>query len=177
MRLSLLCKAQWESRVDRTLRELDDSRFNRFLESQDYGSGLDCIAVFFVCLDPSPDLKQEIELKREKSFYRDERILYMDIMLDLPTMRGFSVVDFASRRQIVAQRLAKCEILSRFDVADFRDREAFVRTFAPGFLGWIEIRSSAKRNGVVQRCLAHSSERLRGPPSNLFRGDIRVFRR
>ena len=128
MRLSISCKAHWESRIDRTLRELDCLRFNEQLENRDYGSGLDRIAVFFVCLDPSLNARQEITLRREKSFFRDEKILYIDIMLDLPTMKGFDVVDFASRRQIVAQRLYRevPEILSQQDISDF-DRSAFVR--------------------------------------------------
>ena len=142
MRLFLTCDADWESRVDQILRELSKSGYRERFESRDYGSGLDCVAVIFMCRNPSLNFKQRIQLKKEKNAFREEKTLYMDIMLDLPTMKGFDRTDQASRKRIMAQRIYDevPEIVSRYNIADF-DRETFSRDLRAWIdeLGWREL--------------------------------------
>ncbi|CAN5785335.1 hypothetical protein BH09VER1_BH09VER1_18220 [soil metagenome] len=133
MRLSILCDIHWESRVDLILNELPDYR-ERF-ESRDYGRGLNCIAVILMCRNPELNFKRRIKLKNEKGAFREEKVLYMDIMLDLPTMSAFDRTDRGSRRKIIAQRLYDevPEVLSRYKIADF-ERDAFIADFR----SWID---------------------------------------
>ena len=82
-----------------------------------YGAGLNWIVVVLMCQDP------ELNLKRRIRHAKKESTLYMDIMLDLPTMKATSPEE---RKRIVAQRLFDevPEVLSGYRIPDF-DKDSF----------------------------------------------------
>jgi vacuolar-type H+-ATPase subunit F/Vma7 len=85
--------------------------------SKSYGMGLLGIGIVLMCQDP------ELSLKRRIRHSKKESKLYMDIMLDLPTMKVASPED---RKRIVAQRLFDevPKVLSGYKIPDF-DKEVF----------------------------------------------------
>jgi hypothetical protein len=127
MRLFLSCDADWESRVDQILGDLSKTGYRERFESRDYGSGLGCVSVIFICRDPLLNFKQRIKLKKEKNSLRVENTLHMDIMLNLSTMKSFDRTDRASRKRIIMERLYDevPEVLSRYQISDF-NRDAFI---------------------------------------------------
>jgi hypothetical protein len=112
MKLNVLADIDWESRVDQTLHSLSDLGYRDFFAEKDYGEGLLGVIVVFMCQDPGLHLKRRIRMVKK------ERRLYMDIMLDLPTMKA---ADPALRQRIVAERLLKevPEVVSRYKIDDF----------------------------------------------------------
>lgn len=130
MRLLLTCDAEWESRVDKVLRDLVDSNYEERFASRDYGCGLNCIAVTFVCRDPDLNFAQRVEFRTEKSLFGEENILYMDIVLNLDIMTAFALANLDSRKQVMVQQMRQevPKILSRYDIPDF-DREGFIKDF------------------------------------------------
>lgn len=139
MQLKFSCDADWDSRLDQALNELSRYEYRERFESKDYGPGLDRIFVLFVCRDPSLNFQQRIELKTDKNAFRDEKVLRMDILLDLPTMRSFDRTDQASRKKIIGDRIYDevPEIISRFDIPNF-NREEFIDDLRAWIdeLGW-----------------------------------------
>ena len=130
MQLKLLCKANWESRVDMMLRELSKTGYRERFESRDYGPGLDCVCVMFICLEPSLKVEQGIELTKQKNSLKDETVLYIDVILDLPKFKALDRGD-PSRKRIMAQCLYDevLATLSRYEIPEF-DRDAFVAEFS-----------------------------------------------
>jgi hypothetical protein len=114
MKVVVLAKMNWESKVDHAMKVLD---LKSFFEGRDYGSSVTALGIAFVCLDPALNLKQEV------SFSKEERMLLMDIMLHLPDMLPLS---HAERRRILADRLVTevPEQLRRHRFPDF-DYAAF----------------------------------------------------
>jgi hypothetical protein len=97
---------------------------------EDYGVGLVGVVIVLTCRDP------KLNFKRRVRFAKKERKVFLDIMLDLPTMIAASP---EARKREVAQRLFNevPEVLSRYKIPDF-DKDAFVadlRTWIDG-LGW-----------------------------------------
>jgi hypothetical protein len=96
----------------------------------DYGSGLDGVCVVLMCQRP------ELNLRRRVRYSRKDKTVYMDIMLNLPTMEAASPEE---RMHEVAQRLWNevPEVLSRYKIPDF-DRVRFVADFREWIdgLGW-----------------------------------------
>jgi len=92
-----------------------------------------------MCRDPLLNFDQRIELRSDKNAFRDEKTLSIDIMLDLPTMKGFHLTDQASRKRIMAQRIYDevPEIVSRYNIPDF-DSETFIEDLRTWIdeLGW-----------------------------------------
>jgi hypothetical protein len=84
------------------------------------------VTVVFMCLDKELGLKKRIKL------VKSEKKLYMDIMLDLPTMKSATP---EARRREVAQRLYDevPEVLAKYKIPDF-NRDAFVADFR----AWID---------------------------------------
>ena len=126
MRLNILADSHWESNLDKVLNDLSDFEFRRHFAALDYGAGLLGVTVVFMCQDPALNLKRRIRHAKKESK------LYMDIMLDLPTMKAASPEE---RKQIVAQRLFDevPEVLSGYKIPDF-DKESFIAEFR----AWIE---------------------------------------
>lgn len=92
-----------------------------------YGASLLGICIVLMCQDPALNLKRRIRHSKKES------MLYMDIMLDLPTMKAASPEE---RKRLVMQRLhgEVPEVLSRYKIPDF-NKEAFVADLRE----WIEI--------------------------------------
>jgi vacuolar-type H+-ATPase subunit F/Vma7 len=126
MRLNILADSHWESNLDKVLNDLSNFEFRRHFEALNYGAGLHGVTVVFMCQDPALNLKRRIRHSKKESK------LYMDIMLDLPTMKAASPEE---RKRLVAQRLFDevPEVLSGYKIPDF-DKEAFNAEFR----AWVE---------------------------------------
>ncbi|HOY69382.1 MAG TPA: hypothetical protein PL131_03050 [Methylotenera sp.] len=112
MKFFITSDANWESKVNVTLHALSDFGYKDFFAGKDYGEGLAEIAVFYMCRDPALNFKRRVRLSKK------DKVLYMDIMLDLPTMVE---ADFKLRKRIVAEKLLAevAEVLSKYKVTDF----------------------------------------------------------
>ncbi len=117
MRFNILADSHWESNLEKVLNELSDFGFRRHFEALNYGAGLHGLTVVFMCQDPAMNLKRRLKLSKKESK------LYMDIMLDLPTMKAALPEE---RKRMVAQRLFDevPEVLSGYKIPDF-NKEAF----------------------------------------------------
>ncbi len=118
MRLGILADVDWQSKIDRTVLELADFKFRQHFEPLDYGEGLAGLTVIFMCRDPAHNFKRRLKLSKK------ERSLYMDIMLDLESMKSATP---EARKREVAQRLFDevPEVLSGYKITNF-NRDAFV---------------------------------------------------
>ena len=132
MKLNILGDTHWESKVDQIIDALTDLDYRSYFEELDYGSGLHKVAVFLMCQNPELNLKQRIRLSKK------EKILYMDVMLDLPTMKS---VDMPTRKRIVAEKLIKeiPSIISKYKLPDF-DTPKFIADLHAWIhsIGWLD---------------------------------------
>lgn len=82
-----------------------------FVEKRYGDSGLELFVVL-MCRDPRWKFKQRIR------FDRKDNCLYMDLMLDLPTMSG---ANFETRRRIVAEKIVSevPAIIGKYKLKDF----------------------------------------------------------
>lgn len=112
MRFNILSDIDWESKVDQPLAALSKLGYFEFFGERNYGDGLHGITVIFMCQDPNLNLKRRLRLSKK------EKKLYMDIMLDLPTMKE---ADSTQRQKIIADRLAVevPEVLAKYKIDDF----------------------------------------------------------
>jgi hypothetical protein len=118
MRFNILSDTFWESKVEEALEELLKLEYFEYFREKFYGEGLLGVTVLFMCQDPSLNLKRRIRLSKV------ERKLYLDIMLDLPTMKA---ADPLSRKRIIANLLRKevPEVISKYKISDF-DSSRFI---------------------------------------------------
>jgi hypothetical protein len=118
MRLNLLSDAHWEAKVGKILDELSSTGYRQLFEAREYGKGLGGITVVFMCQEPSLNLKQRVK------FAKQDKKLYIDIMLHLDEMK-MATPDV--RRRIVVERLADevPAILHKYSFEDF-DEPRFV---------------------------------------------------
>jgi hypothetical protein len=118
MILNILCDAHWESGLERVSKDLSSTGYRNAFEERDYGQGLVGVVVILMCRDPS------LHFKRRIRFKKSEKMLYIDIMLNLDQMRQ---VEHMERKKIVVQRLADevPAILRRYSIPDF-DEVCFV---------------------------------------------------
>ena len=121
MRISIVCDAHWEARLDRVLSAFSSSGYKSMFASRYYGNGLHGVSIVLMCREPSLTFKQRIR------FARKEKRLYMDIMLDLDAFRQMGDDE---RRQNVVDRLGDevPAILRKYSIADF-DCGRFVSDF------------------------------------------------
>ncbi|MFT3684298.1 MAG: hypothetical protein QM783_05120 [Phycisphaerales bacterium] len=82
--------------------------------SKEYGVGLAGIGVVLMCRNP------ELNFKRRIRFSRKEKILYMDVMLDLAQMRESH---HNERKQIVFARLIEevLAVVRKYSISEFDD--------------------------------------------------------
>jgi hypothetical protein len=101
---------------------------------RDFGPGLVGLGLVLVCQDSSLNLKRRIR------FARKEKMLYIDIMLDLDQMRS---ANEEVRKQIVARQLSQevPEVVSKYSIPDF-DQVCFFEEFKK----WIEEIAKASTN-------------------------------
>lgn len=126
MRFNILADSHWESNLDKVLNELSDFGFRRHFEALNYGAGLHGVTVVFMCQDPALNLRRRIRHAKKESK------LYMDIMLDLPTMK---VASSEELKRVVAQRLYDevPEVLAGYKILDFNKG-----AFAADLREWID---------------------------------------
>jgi hypothetical protein len=100
------------------LNELSGTGYHSLFEEREYGEGLHGIVVGFICRDP------KLNFKRRVRFAKKEKMLYMDIMLDLDQMRK---INHDARKRIVVERLADevPSTLRKYSFPDF-DEARFV---------------------------------------------------
>lgn len=118
MRFNLLLDHEWDSKVDQVLHALDDLGYRDYFSQRDYGSGLAGVTVVFMCRDPDLIFKRRIRMDKK------EKKLYMDLMLDLPSMKD---ADRATRQRHMIDRLDKevPEVLAKYKLEDF-DKARFI---------------------------------------------------
>ena len=94
--------------------------------AREYGDGFHCVVVVLMCRNP------ELNFKRRIRFAKKEKTVFMDILLELPTMNALEPED---RKRIVAQRLFDevPDVLSKYKIPDF-DKDAFIADFR----AWID---------------------------------------
>jgi len=100
-----------ESGLAPIITEMSGATRQYFL-SKDYGIGLLGIVVVLMCQD------QDLKLKRRVRFARNDKKLYLDIMLDLDQMKRS---DPKLRKRIVAERLIDevPQVLGKYSLSDF----------------------------------------------------------
>jgi hypothetical protein len=96
MKFRILCNTDWEAKLDKVLSNLSALGFKSFFEKKQYGNALDGVVVVLMCRDSAYQLKQRIR------FYKAEKTLYMDIMLNLDEIK---TLEQPERNRLVAQRL------------------------------------------------------------------------
>jgi hypothetical protein len=116
MRFNILSDIDWESRVDKTLDVLTKLGYRDYFDQKNYGEGLAGVVVGFICQDPELNLKRRIRLAKK------EKMIFMDIMLDLPTMKAANP---ELRQRIVAERLIKevPEVVLKYKINDFDSKQ------------------------------------------------------
>jgi hypothetical protein len=126
MKLFLSGDVDWESGADVVRSELAKFDEVPFLAERPYGSLVQEVAIFLICQREELGLRQRVRLDRKN------RILYMDVMLDLNSMKTASQQE---RRRIVATRLV--DEVSRV-VSKYASNEFNAAMFSSDFRRWIE---------------------------------------
>ena len=130
MRLFISGDSWWEARLGPALGDLVDLKYRQYFEERDYGTGLSGITVIFMCHQP------EYLFKRRLRFSRKDKVVSMDIMLDLAVMQPASP---AERKREIAQRLFDevPVVMSKYKIDDFKT-EAFIGDFRAWIdgIGW-----------------------------------------
>jgi hypothetical protein len=126
MVVNLLGDYRKESNLDEVFQKFSALGLRKYFLEKNYGDGLKVVAIFLMCQDPALNLKQRIRHSKK------DKILYMDLMLDLGTMVQ---ADEASRLKLVARKMISeiPEIFSKYKLPDF-DKEEFIADFK----SWIE---------------------------------------
>ena len=116
MHFTITCDANPESGVGEIVGELSGPTRKHFAPLG-YDSGQFSLGVVLICRDPA------LNFKRRVRFSKKDQTLYMDVMLHLPEMIGFTHDD---RRHVIMSRLEQeiPEIIDKYDFADF-DRAKF----------------------------------------------------
>src|SRR5689334_2516327 len=96
LHLGITCDANAESGVGIVVNEISGPTRKHFA-AKNYGIGVHGIGVVLMCRDP------ELNFKRRLRFSKKDKMLYMDIMLDLNQMRQ---AEHGVRKRIVVERLA-----------------------------------------------------------------------
>jgi hypothetical protein len=122
--LGITCDTNTESGVGKVVDEISGPTENHFV-AKNYGLGLHGIGVVLMCRDP------ELNFKRRLRFSKKDKMLYMDIMLDLGQMRQ---AEHGVRKKIVVERLGEeiPTVLSKYSIGDF-DEARFVKDLK----GWL----------------------------------------
>ncbi|MCZ8021498.1 MAG: hypothetical protein O9302_06970 [Cyclobacteriaceae bacterium] len=112
MRFFITCDSFWEAKVDQIIDRIDGTGYKRYFAEQNYGTSLTGLTVVLVCQNPSLNLKQRIRLSK------NERKLYLDLMLDLPYFLKITQVE---REKIVVEKLIKeiPPIITKYKFEDF----------------------------------------------------------
>ena len=124
MRLAITSDSNAGSGVGEVVDELSGPTEMHFVP-KDYGAGLVRIVVVLMCRDP------ELAFKRRLRLSAKERILYMDIMLDLDQMRR---ANHQTRRKLIVEQLIReiPAVLRKYKDLDF-DEAHFLQDLTAWF--------------------------------------------
>ncbi|HTB99706.1 MAG TPA: hypothetical protein VK705_03395 [Ferruginibacter sp.] len=102
----------WETRIDKVTSVMHDYHIKHFFANKNYGSSVNKIAIILMCREPHLKFKQRIR------FLKQEKILYMDIILDY---YQFMDVDQKVRERQVAEKLIAevPAIIAKYKFPDF----------------------------------------------------------
>lgn len=93
MRVRITSDSNWEAKLDHAMKPL---ALGSVFESRDYGDDLNTLCLVLMCRD------EDLKFKRRVRYVRDERKLYLDVMLRLSE---FVVASHAERRRMLADAL------------------------------------------------------------------------
>ena len=112
MRVNILCDASWAAKIDKILDALSDTNYRHFFEAKNYGSSIEGVVIFLMCLPSEYNLKQRIR------FYKKEKTLYLDLMLDLAL---FKQIGQEEKNKIVAVKMINevPQIIKKYKFKDF----------------------------------------------------------
>ena len=116
MKVGLLGDSNIESGVAQVIFDIAGATKKHFT-TKNYGAGLTGICVVLMCRDPWLNFTRRVRLSKK------EKILYMDVMLNLEHMKSLS---FQERRQVIIPIISDeiMAITSRYKIGDF-DQNAF----------------------------------------------------
>jgi hypothetical protein len=112
MKFWIGCDIDWETRVDSVRDELIALHFEPSFEGDQYGPGIEMIAILLTCRDPSHKFRQRTK------WIADERILETDILLPHSEMIAATP---EQRRTILVQALLNevPRVIEKKKVSDF----------------------------------------------------------
>lgn len=112
MRFSLLADFFQGTRIDTVLFSFDKTGYRQYFANNDYGGSIDAIAIILMCQDP------KLHLKRRIRYSKKEKVLYIDIMLD---MYEFMRISDDERVRIVSGKLLEeiPPIIAKYKFEDF----------------------------------------------------------
>jgi len=130
MKLNILCDADWESKVSDVIKYLNKLQYKQFFEKKNYGSSIEKILIDLMCQDPKLNLKQRIR------FIKKEKILSLDIMLDLDEFKLLSQIE---RNAVVSNKIIKEVplIIEKYKFDDFN-----LQKFETDLKGLLNIKKS-----------------------------------
>jgi hypothetical protein len=117
MRFNILADFYWEAKIDKVIFAFNDTGYRDFFEERNYGTSVDRIGIIFMCQPLNYKLKQRIR------FTKNNRTLYLDIMLNLDE---FIRIDQQERNKIATNKLLTevPPIVKKYNFKDF-DLEKF----------------------------------------------------
>lgn len=117
MHIRITADANVESGVGEFVSEISGPTRKHFAD-KNYGAGLTGLVIVLMCRNPDFKFKQRIRLVKK------EKILYMDIMLDLDEMKN---TDNSFRKRIIVERIANevPVVLTKYSISDF-DEARFI---------------------------------------------------
>ncbi|HRE57927.1 MAG TPA: hypothetical protein PLW09_08900 [Candidatus Kapabacteria bacterium] len=104
--------AWWESNVAKVISSLSGTGYIPYFLEQNYGTSLENVFVVLMCREP------EYNFKRRIRFVKKEKILYMDIMLDLPQ---FLTITQKEREKIIVDKIITevPQVIAKYKFKDF----------------------------------------------------------
>jgi hypothetical protein len=124
MFLRISSDANEESEVGRVLADISGATRRHFL-AKDYGIGLLGVVVVLMCRNPA------LNFKRRVRFSKREKMIFMDVMLDLNEMRR---AQHEGRKRAITERLADevPTVIHGYSIGDFDEPR-----FAEDLKGWL----------------------------------------
>ncbi len=123
-----------ETGVAEARQKLMSEEFYKFINNNDYGESVACLAIIFMCRSP------ELDFKRRLRFSKKDKILFFDIMLDY-----YKFVNFTQEQRISEL----CEqLLSEitFVVKKYRFENFNSDKLMSNLINWFEMNNLIARN-------------------------------
>ncbi len=126
MKLFISSDSNSESKISKVLDEWTSLGIRKYFENRDYGDGISCVSVIFMCRDPS------LNFKRRIIFHKKDKTMHLDVMLDLTMMKNATAderkIEFARR---IYDEVPK--VLLERKIPNFDDN-----AFISDFKAWID---------------------------------------